>query len=74
MNSYFVASLKTLLSTCMIINCKGLFCRSAFCDAQLPIDLLREFLPRLIDVSCRNLYTTHNFVGKIGNPTCVDMW
>ena len=38
------------------------FHRSAFCEAHLSPDLLREFLPRLIDVSCTSYFILSNFV------------
>lgn len=35
-----------------LLSCLWVFIlRSAFCEAHLPPDLLREYLPRLIDVS-----------------------
>ena len=41
--------------------------RSAFCEAHLSPDLLREFLPRLIDVSCTLYSVLSIFVLKIVN-------
>lgn len=38
------------------------FHRSAFCEAHLSPDLLREFLPRLIDVGCTLYSVLSNLV------------
>ena len=47
-----------LTLTCIILIWRCAFGRSAFCEVQLPPDLLRGVLPRLIDVSLRSFRVT----------------